>query len=97
MNQNDVAGKKKTDLRAQILDIIAREGSIDREKITGEATLDDLGVQSIDVVIILNAIEDELKIYVPIDQTMNDVRTVDQLINAIARLSEAPASEPPST
>lgn len=76
------------ELKEKILDIIAREGMIERANIKSESTLDDLGVQSIDVVIILNAIEDELNIYVPIDQTMNDVRTADDLVNAIIKLSQ---------
>ena len=80
-------------LRERLYDIIAREGMIDRASIKPDSTLDDLGVQSIDVVIILNAIEDELKIYVPIDQTLNDVKTADDLVNAIARIAEA---APPS-
>lgn len=79
------------ELREKILDIIAREGTIERATIKPDSTLDDLGVQSIDVVIILNAIEDELKIYVPIDQTMSDIRTADDLVNAIIKLSRTNA------
>lgn len=92
------AGKTQNngDVRSRVLDIIVREGTIDRDKIKGDATLDDLGVQSIDVVIILNAIEDEFKIYVPIDQTMNDVRTVDELVAAIIALVEKSASGTPA-
>ena len=85
-----------SDIREKILDIIAREGMIERASIKPESTLDDLGVQSIDVVIILNAIEDELKIYVPIDQTLNDVKTADDLVSAIVRLSEAVPPKPQS-
>lgn len=74
------------DIRSRILDIVVREGMIDRDKLVGTATLDDVGVQSIDMVIILNAIEDEFGIYIPIDQTMNDVRDVDGLVDAITAL-----------
>ena len=86
------------ELKEKILDIIAREGTIERANIKPDSTLDDLGVQSIDVVIILNAIEDELKIYVPIDQTMSDVRTADDLVNAIIKLSQTnlPNAERPA-
>jgi hypothetical protein len=33
-----------------------------------------------------------LNIYVPIDQTMSDVRTVDELVQAIVRLVETPSA-----
>jgi acyl carrier protein len=84
-------GVTDVELKEKILDIIAREGMIGRDTIKPESTLDDLGVQSIDVVIILNAIEDELKIYVPIDQTLSDIRTADDLVNAIIKLSNTDA------
>lgn len=82
------------DIRARVLDIVVREGMIDRENLVGTATLDDVGVQSIDMVIILNAIEDEFGIYIPIDQTLNDVRDVDGLVNAIVQLIEKPVAPP---
>lgn len=96
MDQGAGETQNQGDVRSRVLDIIVREGMIDRDKIKGDTTLDDLGVQSIDVVIILNAIEDEFKIYVPIDQTMNDVRTVDELVAAIIALVEKPASGTPA-
>jgi acyl carrier protein len=92
VNKSASETSTKGDIRNRVLDIIVRESMVDREKIKGASTLDELGVQSIDVVIILNAIEDEFKIYVPIDQTMNDLRTVDELVGAIVRLIEKPSS-----
>ena len=91
---DEIPQRNGQDIREKILDIIAREGMIERASMKPGSTLDDLGVQSIDVVIILNAIEDELKIYIPIDQTLNDVRTADDLVSAIVRLSEAPPPKP---
>jgi len=92
-----VAGNKTPELgtiRERIMDVIVREGMIDRDKLTGTATLEDLGVQSLDMVIMLNAFEDEFDVYVPIDQTMTDVKNVDQLVAAIENLIANPVPIP---
>lgn len=84
-------------LRDRILDIVVREGMIAREKLVGSATLDDLGVQSLDIVIMLNAFEDEFGIYVPVDQSMADVKTVDDLVALIEDLITNPVPVPHTT
>lgn len=85
------------DIRSRVLDIVVREGMIDRDTLVGTATLDDVGVQSIDMVIIIQAIEEEFDIYIPLETTLTDVRDVDGLVDAIVSLVENPISPPTTT
>jgi acyl carrier protein len=75
-------------LAQQIIDVIAREGMVDRSKITAEATLEDLGLQSIDMVMILNGIEEKFDIYVPMDETIQKIANVGDVVYVVANLLE---------
>lgn len=67
----------------QIIDIIASEGKVDRDKITPEATLETLGLQSMDVVMILMGIEEKLDTYLPMDAELASARNLAEFIGAI--------------
>jgi acyl carrier protein len=43
---------------SELLDLIAKEAIIDREKLTREATLEDLGISSLDVISMLFELEE---------------------------------------
>ena len=88
--------KAQLPLEERIMAVVVREGMIEREKLVPEATLDDLGVDSVEVVMILNGLEEEFGIYVPIDETMSEVRTVGDLLGAIKILIEKKDGEPKS-
>lgn len=66
----------KDALTKQILEVIISEGKIDRSKATPDATLESLEVQSIDVVMILMAIEEKFGVYVPIDGSIAEARNL---------------------
>ena len=68
----------------QIIDTIATEGMIDREKVKPDATIESLDLKSIDIVMILTAIEDKFDVYIPMDGPFHDARDVKSLIDAIA-------------
>ncbi len=74
-------------LAARVLDVIAREGGIDRTKLVPEATLDQLEVASIGVVMILNGLEQEFDIVFPMDDSIADVRTVRDLVTLVRNLA----------
>lgn len=78
-----------TPLAQQIIDVIAREGMVDRAKITAEATLEDLGLQSIDMVMILNGIEEKFDIYVPMDESIQKIANVGDVIHVVSGLVQA--------
>ena len=72
------------ELVGQIIDTIAAEGMVDREKVTPDATIESLDLKSIDIVMILTAIEDKFDVYIPMDGPFHDAKDVKGLIDAIA-------------
>ncbi|HZT89444.1 MAG TPA: acyl carrier protein [Stellaceae bacterium] len=79
----DIAIERK-DLAEQILDVIASEGKVERSRITPEATLQSLEVESMDVVMILMVIEEKFGVYVPIDGAIAESSNVASFVNAVA-------------
>jgi acyl carrier protein len=67
----------------QILEVILQEGMIDRSKLTPDATFESLGVQSIDVVMVLMAIEEKFGIYIPMDGDLTEVKNLRGFIDHI--------------
>jgi acyl carrier protein len=51
---------------SRILDIVAAETFVDRNKLVPEATIDDLGIASLDIVQAIFALETELGIEIPV-------------------------------
>ncbi len=82
---------KKNEIAGKILDIISKEGMVDREKLTREATLEDLEIESIDMVMILQGLEEEFEVYVPMDQEIMELKNVGDVIDTVTRLIEAKA------
>ena len=74
----------KTELVNQIVDVIASEGMVDREKITMDATIESLDLKSIDIVMILTALEDKFDVYIPMDGPFHEAKDVKSLIDAVA-------------
>ena len=56
---------EQTELANQIIDVIVKEGMVDREKATLDATIESLDLKSIDIVMILTAIEEKFDVYIP--------------------------------
>jgi acyl carrier protein len=74
----------QTELVNQIIDVIVKEGMIDREKVTLDATIESLDLKSIDIVMILTAIEDKFDVYIPMDGPFHEAKDIKSLIDAIA-------------
>ena len=74
------------DVEQTVMDIIAKEGSVPRDKIVLDATLQDLDVHSLDSVQIIFALEDKFGITVPDDQAQHATGTVRQLIEGVRQL-----------
>ncbi len=75
-----------SDIETNIIDIISKEGSIDREKIKPESTLKDLEIPSLDVVQIVFAIEDKFNISIPYNDPGFDVNSVAGLVTCVEKL-----------
>ncbi len=74
----------QTELVDRIIDVIVKEGMIDREKVTPDATIESLDLKSIDIVMILTAIEEKFDVYIPMDGPFHEAKDIKSLINAIA-------------
>lgn len=68
----------------RLLDLVAKEGMVDREALKPEATFDDLGIESADMVVILMAIEEEFGVYIPVDGELADASTVGDFLKVLA-------------
>ena len=79
-----------------IFDIIAKESGIDRAKITPDATLKDLEIQSLDAVQILFEIEDHFKITMPDRDPNFDTESVKGLIETVEKLVAEQGAKPPA-
>jgi acyl carrier protein len=79
-----------------IFDIIARESGIDRAKITPEATLKDLEIQSLDAVQILFEIEDHFKVTMPDRDPNFDTESVKGLVETVEKLLAEQGTKPPA-
>ncbi|MBZ0223301.1 MAG: acyl carrier protein [Dokdonella sp.] len=78
-----------------VFDIIAKEANIDRAKITPQATLKDLEIQSLDVVQIIFEIEDHFKITMPDHDPNIDSGSLSALVEVVEKLvaaKDAPAA-----
>ena len=79
-----------------IFDIIAKESGIDRAKITPEATLKDLDIQSLDAVQILFEIEDHFKITMPDRDPNFDTESVKGLVETVEKPLAEQSAKPPA-
>jgi acyl carrier protein len=68
----------------QIVDIIVQEGKIDRAQLTPEATIESLKLKSIDLVMILMALEQKFGVYIPIDGDLADAKNLNGFIDLLA-------------
>jgi acyl carrier protein len=74
----------QTELVNQIIDVIVKEGMVDRDKVTLDATIESLDLKSIDIVMILTAIEEKFDVYIPMDGPFHEAKDIKSLIDAIA-------------
>jgi len=76
----------ESEIAQQIREVIASESRIDVEKLTPEATLEDLEIESIDMVEILMGIEEKFDIYVPMNDEIMNNKCVGDVIREVTRL-----------
>lgn len=73
--------------RDNILDIISKESLVDRTLLTPDATLESLGIASMDIVSIVFALEDKFGLV--LDSDFDDVKTVDDVVKLIQEKAAA--------
>lgn len=75
----------------RVLAVIARETHVDPVKLRPAATLEELNVDSVDIVMILNGVEEEFGVYVPVEQGFAGVKSVQDFVSLVAGLVRAQA------
>jgi acyl carrier protein len=67
----------------QVVDLIVSEGMVDREKVTPDATFETLGLKSIDLVMILTAVEEKFDVYIPMDGSIAEAKDLKSFIDGV--------------
>jgi acyl carrier protein len=80
----ETEAQNKAQLVEDIIEVIVKEGMVDRDKVRPDATIESLDLKSIDIVMILTAIEEKFDVYIPMDGSFQDAKDVQGLIDAIA-------------
>ena len=75
------------DTTQKVIEIIAREQHLDSSKITVDSTFAELGIDSLDGVNILFALEEEFKIDIP-DSVAQNMKSVRQVVDSLTRVLE---------
>jgi len=84
------------EIREKIFDIIAKEARIDRGTLTLETKLEDLKIESLDMVQILFGIEDAFDVYVPQDDQNFKLATLRDVVDGVKRLVAAKQQQQPA-
>ena len=80
-NENILSDPKR--VYDQVVDLIVSEGMVDREKITPDATFESLGLKSIDLVMILTAVEEKFDVYIPMDGSIAEAKDLKSFIDGV--------------
>jgi acyl carrier protein len=75
------------DVSQKVIEIIAREQHLDVAKITQDSTFAELGIDSLDGVNILFALEEEFKLDIP-DTIAQNMKSVRQVVDSLTRVIE---------
>ena len=67
----------------EVVDLIVSEGMVDRDKVTPDATFETLGLKSIDIVMILTAVEEKFDVYIPMDGSIAEARDLKSFIDGV--------------
>lgn len=83
------------ELAEKVLSMIATSKRIPRERVTVDSTLEDLGMDSLDQLNLLFALESDFNISIP-DEEAKSIRTVREMVEGVRKLA-AGASGTPAT
>ena len=73
------------EIKEKVFDIFAKEARLDRASLTTESVLEELNIESLDMVQILFGIEETFDVYVPQDEVEN-LKTMGDVIDGIKQL-----------
>jgi acyl carrier protein len=84
------------EIREKVFDIIAKEARLDRGALTLDTRLEDLKIESLDMVQILFGIEDAFDVYVPQDDQSFKLATMRDVVDGVKRLVAAKQQQQPA-
>ena len=85
-------GGIEPDTLERLLDLVAKEGMVERDALKPDASFEDLGIESADMVVILMAIEEEFGVYIPVDGELAEATTVGDFLKVLSeRMKEGAA------
>lgn len=70
-------------LTRDLIEVIAKEGMVNLDGVGPDTTLESLNIASVDYMMILAAIEEKFSVYVPMDESLAEVKTVGGLISVL--------------
>jgi acyl carrier protein len=74
------------EIKERIFEIVAKEARLDRNALTMETRLEELKIESLDMVQILFGIEDTFDVYVPQDDQNFRLSTMGDVVDGVKRL-----------
>ena len=78
---SDIATRFGEDeLTLQLVEVIAKEGMVDLTDVGPDTTLESLNIASVDYMMILAAVEEKFSVYVPMDESLAQVKDVGGLL-----------------
>lgn len=67
-------------IEQQLIDLFVSDGMVDREAMKPEATLESLGIQSVDIMMVLMSVEEKFGVYIPIDEKLAEAKNFKEFI-----------------
>ena len=86
---------QRDDITERVIRVIAENQKVDPSSFNAESTFEDMGVDSLDGINIVFAVEEEFKVTVP-DEAMNDLRSVRDVIDGVEKLLAGEELAPPA-
>lgn len=77
------ATQDRTAIEQQLVELFVSDGMVDRSAIKPNATLDSLGIQSVDIMMVLMSIEEKFGVYVPIDEKLSEAENLQGFIGHV--------------
>lgn len=94
MGEIDIVITDNGDLVTRVLSKIAATQRLPLDKVTIDSTFEDLGIDSLDGINVIFAIEDEFDISIP-DAAAQSIRSVREMVEGIGTLVAAKAAAQP--
>lgn len=75
-------------VESDVLDIIAEQSTVDRSQLTRDSRLEDIEIESLDVVEIIFALEEKFDVHVPYNANDQELQfeTVGDVVDAVTKL-----------